>query len=90
MKQNDVLKAIAIPSFKMLMAQDLENARMTIKTVLEDANSLDANSLDVPILSEDIVTGLQNIKELLNIYVVQLVISAEKEWTELAIEIGDD
>lgn len=86
MKQNDVLKAIAIPSFKMLMAQDLENVRMTIKTALEDANSL----YDVPILSEDIVTGLQNIKELLNIYVVQLVISAEKEWTELAIEIGDD
>lgn len=86
MKQNDVLKAIAIPSFKMLTAQDLENVRMTIKTVLEDKNSLD----DVSILSEDIVTGLQNIKELLNIYVDQLVISAEKELTELAIEIGDD
>lgn len=86
MKQNDILKAIAIPSFKMLTAQDLENVRMTIKTVLEDTNSLD----DVPILSEDIVTGLQNMKELLNIYVGQLVTSAEIELTALAKKLGDD
>ena len=85
MKQNDVLKAIAIPSFKMLTAQDLENVRVTIQNVLEDSDSLN----DAQILSEDIVTGLKNMKELLNIYVEQLVTSAEKELTDLAEKLGE-
>jgi len=85
MKQNDVLKAIAIPSFKMLTAQDLGNVRVTIQNVLEDSDSLN----DAQILSEDIITGLKNMKELLNIYVEQLVISAEKELTDLAEKLGD-
>jgi hypothetical protein len=85
MKQNDVLKAIAIPSFKMLTAQDLENVRVTIQNVLEDSDSLN----DAQILSEDIITGLKNMKELLNIYVEQLVTSAEKELTDLAEKLGE-
>lgn len=85
MKQNDVLKAIGIPSFKMLTAQDLENVRVTIQNVLEDSDSLN----DAQILSEDIITGLKNMKELLNIYVEQLVTSAEKELTDLAEKLGE-
>lgn len=85
MKQNDVLKAIAIPSFKMLTAQDLENVRVTIHNVLEDSDSLN----NAQILSEDIITGLKNMKELLNIYVEQLVTSAEKELTDLAEKLGE-
>lgn len=87
MKQSDILKEIAKPTFKLLLAQDIESVRLSVKTMISDIK--DFNTQAPNLISEETLTGLKNVDALLNIYTEQLITQSEDELTSLASKLGE-
>lgn len=88
MKKNDILKEISKASFKMLAAQDIEGIRLTLKVIIDDMMSFEKICENT--FTEEMLVGLKNMRELLDVYSEQLVKQAEKEYIGLAEELGED
>ena len=87
MKQNDILKEVAKSSFKLLLAQDMENIRLQLRVIAEDIETFNEQVPDL--IEESTLNGVKNMNALLNVYSDALIKESEKELLLLSEKLGE-